>query len=573
MNIRLRMQGLAQRLTRAVRSTLVVPGLCAAASLIALPGVTQAQNVQAAMNTPSTLTAPVVVGSTSVELPFTLAAVTRLRLDAIVPVNGATISLVDPNGAVAITAGDARIVFSSGHLLSPPRPGGIFALPEVLAPMNGIWRLRVAFPAAVERTAILATVIAASNYQIGVVIDRDVLLVGEDAAMGVAVQNNGVPVPGLSPSISISRVGAVGTTATATGRDDGVGPDGRANDGVYSVEHTFAAAGEYDIRADVTISTPGGSVVRTAMRRVRAEVPAMAPPVITLSNVLGSGGCVNGLQVNLNLNTQRAGSYAMLVRLVGRNGESIDFRRALTLSEGSSSTTALFTAREIKLKIPTDGPYAVSLVDFLDVGGDEFTLAYRRRDVGTFNVAQANLCTLPIELPGPLTVTPVMKGNFIGSLNFSFPVRVSVSGSYQISFKVISASGADFGLLNASRSLSAGLNTVTMNLAHAGYLTNDGPYQAISLLVLSGGNSATLSVIGTSAAYSRWQFAPRVNGDLNNDGSVDAADNSILASFRGIPALSPGDRRDLNRDGIIDLRDARELQRLTCKAPNCPISP
>lgn len=561
------------RLARWIHLPLICAAWIGLMALGAMPRVAAAQSVSVGMGTPSTLTAAVVPGDTMVELPFSLTAVTRLRLDAIVPVNGATVSLIDPAGVTVIAAGDSRTIFNPGHLLNPPRPGGVFELPEVLAPRDGVWRLRVMFAPAIERTGILVTVLAASRYQVGVVIDRDLLFVGEDAAMGVAVLDNGAPVLGLAPSISITRVGAAGAAVTKVARDDGTGPDGRANDGVYSIENVFSVVGEYDITASVSINTANGPVLRTAVQRIRVDTPAMQPPVVTLSNVLGAGACVNGLQVKLDLNTLRSGSYVMLVRLMGRNGETLDVRRALNLAQGPSTATALFSAQEIKAAIPSDGPYAVSLIDFLDVGGDDFTLAYRRRDVGSFNVSRASFCTLPIELPGPLTVTPVLKGNFIGSLNFSFPVQVSVSGSYQISFKVISANGTDLGLLNASRSLAAGLNMVTVNLASDAYLSNDGPYQAISLLVLSGSNSATQSTLGSSAAFSRWQFAPPVTGDLNNDGSVDAADNAILSTYRSIPALSPGDRRDLNRDGVIDLRDARELQRLACKAPNCPLNP
>lgn len=542
---------------------------CATAALTApLAG---AQTVQVAMNTPPTVTADVVPGATSVQLLIPVNAVTRLRLDAIVPVNGASVALIDPSGLTVFAPGDSRVAYQPGFVRTPPLPGGIFELPDINSPANGTWRLVVSFPPAIERTVVLVTVIAASRYTVGVVIDRDVLLVGEDAAMGVAVQDNGVPVQGLAPVLAISRVGSSSGSNSATGRDDGAGPDGRANDGIYSIERTFTQAGEYDIRADVNIATPGGLVQRTALRRVRVDLPALDPPAVTLANVLGTGGCVSGLQVNLGLNALRAGSFSLLVRLLGSNGRSIDVRRALNLNLGAASTSALFAAQDIKQTIAVDGPYVVSLIDILNIGGDEFSLAFRRRDAGSFNVAQANLCMLPIELPGPLTVTPVLKGSFIGSLNFSFPIRVSVSGSYQISFKVIAAGGADLGLINASRNLSAGLNNVTVNLASEAYLVNDGPYQVVSLLVLNNANSARLSVVGSSEAYSRWQFAPRINGDLNNDGSVDAADNTLISRFRGAAVLNPGDRRDLNRDGVIDLRDARELQRLACTAPNCPI--
>ncbi len=207
------------------------------------------------------------------------------------------------------------------------------------------------------------------------------------------------------------------------------------------------------------------------------------------------------------------------------------------------------------------------------VDGDEAGLAFRRRNAGSFPVSLVSLCSPPIELPGPLTVTPVLKSGMIGSLNLSFPVRVSVSGNYQISFKLIGAGGEDLGLINASRSLNIGTNTITANVATPAFLTSDGPYQGISLLVFGGGNSARLDLLGMTPAFSRWQFYPRVTGDLNGDGAVDAADNSLMTTFRGQRALAPGDRRDLNRDGIIDLRDARELQRLSCTVSTCQVNP
>jgi hypothetical protein len=550
-------------LKRLVSSLLFAAALC---------GLAQAQTAPVVLGTPASVSANVVPGATSVELAIPVSGITRLRLDAIVPVAGALVSLTDPQGRTVVSPGDARVTFNAGQLLRPPLPGGIFELPELTAPADGTWRLLVTFPAAIERTVVMVTVIAASRYQAAVVMDRDTLIVGEDAAIGLAVQDNGAPILGLSPTITVARVGNSGSSTSA--RDDGVGPDGRAGDGVYSIERTFTEAGEYDIRADVTFSTTGGPVSRTAIRRVRVVTPSVSPPTINLSNQLGNAGCVNGLQVGLNLTALKAGSYTTLVRLTGRNNRSIDVRKAFALGAGSSTNqSAVFSAQSIKQTIGIDGPYNVSLIDILDVGGDEFSLAFRRRDAGSFNLVLANFCNLPIELPGPLTVTPVLKGNFIGSLDLSFPVLVTASGNYQISFKVISANGFDLGLVNATRALSAGLNNVTVRLASDAYLSNDGPYQLISLLVLSGGTSAQQTVVGSSAAYSKWQFAPRITGDLNNDGSVDAADSAILANLRGVPALRPGDRRDINRDGVIDLRDARELQRLVCKAPNCPVNP
>jgi len=95
----------------------------------------------------------------------------------------------------------------------------------------------------------------------------------------------------------------------------------------------------------------------------------------------------------------------------------------------------------------------------------------------------------------------------------------------------------------------------------------------ISLLVLSGGNSARLSTMGTTPGYLRWQFYPKITGNLNGDGAVDAADVALVTQFRNAKVLVPGDRRDLNKDGVIDIRDARELQNLRCTMGTCPVNP
>ena len=44
--------------------------------------------------------------------------------------------------------------------------------------------------------------------------------------------------------------------------------------------------------------------------------------------------------------------------------------------------------------------------------------------------------------------------------------------------------------------------------------------------------------------------------------SDEAADAAILSQQRGSAVVTPGDRRDINRDGVIDIRDVRALQQL-----------
>jgi hypothetical protein len=126
-------------------------------------------------------------------------------------------------------------------------------------------------------------------------------------------------------------------------------------------------------------------------------------------------------------------------------------------------------------------------------------------------------------------------------------------------------------LVGGNRFLAAGRNDMSFTLPALRFLSSDGPYRVISLLALGPAGSAQLASVGQTPAWLRWQFLPRINGDLDNDTDVDAADRAIILGVRNGAALSPGDRRDLNRDGVIDLRDGRAIVTMTCAAGACPL--
>ncbi|WP_338761392.1 choice-of-anchor X domain-containing protein [Massilia sp. METH4] len=515
-----------------------------------------AQTVPVAVNMPATVSGAVVPGATSLDIPFSVAGADGLRLELIAPVDGVSLTLLDPAGNVVIAPGDPRATFRPGSLASPALPGGIFEIAELPEPLDGTWTIRLAFPAAPGKTVALGTVFARSRYQVGVAVERDTLLVGEDVSLGLLVLEDGQPITGLAPTIALNGGAPLGAA------DDGQGADGKADDGVYSVDHTFTAAGDYTITGNVAIPTPKGTINRTATARVKAVSPQLNNATVGLTTLRGANNCVSSLRVDFGFNVLKAARYSTLVRLTAPNGRSIDVRKAAGYGTGASSVTAEYKAADIRTRLGADGPYAVALIDALELGNEQFTLAYRQRDAGTFTTSLAQLCSGAIEVQPQLTATPILRDGHIDRFRLAFPITVTNGGFYQISYKVVGPNGEDIELVNASRSLVAGANNVEVELASDRFQVVDGPYRAISLVVLQGSNSARVATIGSTAAYSRWQFYPKKAGDLDGDGLVGANDAALLSQQRGAPVYTPGDRRDINRDGTIDIRDVRALQQL-----------
>ncbi len=64
-----------------------------------------------------------------------------------------------------------------------------------------------------------------------------------------------------------------------------------------------------------------------------------------------------------------------------------------------------------------------------------------------------------------------------------------------------------------------------------------------------------------------------IPGDLNGDGEVDQDDLNIILDALNTPAVGPFDARDLNKDGVIDMLDAKQLVSLCtsrCNTTNIP---
>jgi hypothetical protein len=172
------------------------------------------------------------------------------------------------------------------------------------------------------------------------------------------------------------------------------------------------------------------------------------------------------------------------------------------------------------------------------------------------------LCSKPVVINDLISVELVLVDGSITQLDFTIGVYVATAGNYQTSFKIVDAAGSDVNLLRETHYLSVGTNALTFAVSYENFMEADGPYQVLSGLVLGPAGSASKGNLGSGGDYIRRQFKAVLEGDLNNDGVVNSTDRSILLQYRNTIASDPGDRRDLNSDGKIDLLDVRYIMRM-----------
>ncbi len=521
----------------------------------------------------ATLVGAVEAGSTQVDVIVPVSGLSSLRVQAIVPVNGARISLISPSGAVVLEPTDTGIAFADGQALTPPLPGGVFITPELANPVDGNWVLRATFPASAFKTIVLLTVFAESPYQVGLVLTAPSYRIGQPVPLGLLAVRQGLPLLGLQPVLTVRKDGLLVATLPAVDNGQPGDFDGLVGDGIYSQGYTFADLGRYEVVGQVSIPLPGGgSVTRTATGFID-----IVPVNYTLGSVLGTvvngNNCVARLDVSTQATAVLPGVYATAATLKAPSGVSILKRTTTTLAApGALTATVSFTSSEIRARLAQGGVFVVDPLDVVSLTDDTTQLEVRRPAALSFpNLALTQFCTDPIEIGTGATVATGLRQNFIGQLDFKLPISVNTAGSYQVSFKVIDGLGQEVGQFGLTQQLAAGGNTISATVLAGRLQKSDGPFSVESVLVVRGTASAQASRVPVAgSAFSRWQFFPTVTADLNGDESVNAADQSLLNTFRNATSLLPGDRRDINRDGKIDVRDAREVVLRACSAPNCP---
>jgi hypothetical protein len=537
-------------------------------SIFALAGLVSvnanAQTIPASLNTPSVYDTPVLLGDTSAVLQINAEEAESLAIEVIVPIDDATLSLKDPLGNEVISADDPNIDVFAGGLSDPPLPGGEYRLPTIVATASGTYELTVTFPAATYKTGILATVVSTSAVKTGVIVPAEQFLVGQVSVIGMLiVDTDDRPILGQSPSITVTDPSEVSTEVSAL--DNGLleNLDGTANDGLYSIAYEFTEVGQYNISAAVSVDIDNKLVAKESTVTVEVVEPSITNVEVAQNVSFGPASCLASLSVEASAENSEAGLYVSTALISDANGNLLEKSANVDAITSGSLTTALTIEAEELLDAGLNtAPFTLVQLQILNFKPESYSLEYLA-PAGQWAVPDdISVCAEAIDIQSQLNVTPQLQNGFISSLGFSFDINVQRASNYQITFKITDADNQNVEVFGFSEFLSVGANTISVNI-YAGQLQNtDGPFTLESVLVIGGGETGQLSLVGSSEAYSKWQYFPSTAGDLDGDGDVDRADRAILISERRNPVFSPGDRRDLDGNGAIDLRDIRRIRSL-----------
>ena len=472
------------------------------ALLLACATASHAQTVPVSTTDMHTDTVNITPGMTEADIPFTVQTDESYIFQAIAPVNGVAMSVVSPSGAVFVPSSDSRIHFVDSATLGATTPGGVFNTDEITPNANGVWKLHFTFPAATEKTVILASWVVKSAYHIGLLTDQSQYVAGNTGAIWVFGTEDGQnqAVANSNPQVTVQLLPS-GTPVTVPVKDDGAGADGQAGDGLFTGSYLFNTPGTYLITGSVTLPSPDGPVVRTAEQQVTV---IDAPITLSGANIQSTGsGCAQTLGVQLDVTVKSAGTYVFRGQVAGPDGTTLVLGQSFNLAAGSQTVLLPFSMDTIKEKLGYASPLTVNWVMGFYVDSGSSDPVVQQYNVGTY---AGGACRDPITIDPALSVTETMQGGQIEALNFSFPVNVTAAGSYDITFNIIGPNGEMIDQIHLSEMLTAGDNTITFSESGEKFAGTNGPYRISGLVVVGAGQSATVFALPATPAFSRFQF-------------------------------------------------------------------
>jgi len=336
--------------------------------------------------------------------------------------------------------------------------------------------------------------------------------------------------------------------------DDGVDPDLRAGDGIYSGRLTDTGTPGF-YRVAFTASG-----VRVSGAPFSREDFGLATASASRSRFTGfrdSGkdedgdGLFDALLLDVDLDVTQAAQYRLFAVLTDAAGHRHEASAVAALEPGPATIEASF-AGEPFFADGVDGPYTLSEVRLAEEGDPELlpvTSATEAHQTAGYSFLQFEHS--PIRLSGSGSATGIdTNGNgSFDQLQISLNVDLDRPGSYGWSGQLRDPNGTGLGIASGTASFPAGTNEITLTFdgVRIGKNGVDGPYSVTDLAVFGPGSNLLVDHAFDTPAFTASQF----------EGAPDRTPPSISVTVTPL-VLWPPNHRLVEIKAQITVSDDRD---------------
>jgi hypothetical protein len=444
-------------------------------------------------------------------------ATTAFSVYLLAPSQTLTVSIVGPDHTRYTVGAAPTATFESGFFpidSVTTKPGASY-LASITNPMTGTWTLEVSESATLTAPLDVLTKAFFNNSTWLVLAGGgESFPVGADVRLALVGFDGTAKIKPLSINASLFRPFDPTFTPTAvTFRDDGVGADETANDGIYEAFVNPGTPGSYQVQVDATGNASSGAFARSTATEF-AVVPHNALITGFTDRALDDNfdGLYDRIGIRPSANIAEAGTYDVSVRLRASNGHEVQRSVRQTFGVGTGSVEVAFSAASLTGDLGVDGPWNVVEVRYFEEVGGDLVPADIRYDLGStaaYTLGQLQHDRLRLNGTGTAVGLDFDGNGKFDYLKVSVGIDADFAGYYQYSVSLTDRNGKELGFRTSYVFFSAGSNK--LELFFAGYPIGqngvDGPY-FLSNLIMSNfaGSSLVAPDAFTTQAFTASQF-------------------------------------------------------------------
>lgn len=384
------------------------------------------------------------------------------------------------------------------------------------APAPGDWTYRIHETAPLARPrAVLISVNSTSPIRAGIVGGGRDYVVDRDVRLALVVADGNSLKRNLTITAILTKVGDPGFGPVAvTFRDDGLGADTTAADGMYTATFLPGQAGKFQVIARIEGQNGAGR----PFQRTASAAFNVHPVIARLTGAFTERGIDTNantlydfLGITVQLNAVQPGEYRVAVTLQGSNGALTTASANAVLPMGATSVEVKFRAEDLKRDLAVNGPYLVRDV-YVERLGDSTSVTvdagFDLGNTGAWQLGQLERPGIDYLFAGTSAGVDTNADGQFEFLDVSLQANFFRSGSYTWGARLVDVNGVELGLATGSRFFSAGVRDLTLRFNGTAIGLNgvDGPYFVRNLIIFGAGFSTIIDKPLTTQAFLASQF-------------------------------------------------------------------